>query len=85
MEARIEPIREIKKDSPALGIAMKISDGDGWSRARGFLGIGILRDLGLIGDDLPAPVVELADPVIRNWKDIEVGERRALYKWNKVV
>jgi L-asparaginase II len=75
----------IKPGSPALGIAMKISDGDAWSRARGFLGVEILRDLGLVEDEVPAPLKEFANSTVRNWKNLEVGELRSLYRWNEVA
>lgn len=71
--------------SPALGVAMKISDGDGWSRARGFLGTEILRDLGMIGEDVPPELAEISNPKVRNWRYLEVGELRSLYKWREVA
>jgi L-asparaginase II len=75
----------IGPDSPALGIAMKISDGDGWSRARGFLGVEILRDLGLIVESVPAPLFKFANATVTNWKNLKVGELRALYKLREVA
>jgi L-asparaginase II len=72
-------------DSPALGIAIKISDGDPKSRARPSVVIEVLKQLGaLTTDDLE----KLSDfgprlPVL-NWRKIVAGESHPTFtlQWN---
>jgi L-asparaginase II len=75
----------IAPDSPALGIALKISDGDQGSRARGFLSVSILRDLGLIEREVPALLSDFGSPNVKNWRKLDVGELRSTYKWKEVA
>ena len=66
----------IRPGSPGIGIAYKISDGDGSGRARSMLGIAILRALGF-GAIVDAPeFAELNKPTLRNWRGLEIGEIR---------
>lgn len=71
----------IAPNSPALGIALKVSDGDHSSRARGYLALSILRDLGLFGDEIPTPLVNFGSDIIKNWRGLVVGEMRSIYQW----
>lgn len=61
--------------SPALGIAIKISDGDARSKVRSAVAIEVLRQLKVITDQ---ELLELSDkgPSIKvtNWRKIEVGK-----------
>lgn len=68
-------------ESPGLGIAMKISDGDHGSRARGFLSVSILRQLGLLDDPMPEAVGDFGSAEIRNWQKLSVGEFKPVYEW----
>ncbi len=66
------------KDSPAMGICVKISDGDQGtgSRARTLLSVEILRQLGALD---AAQMLEIAAYATRpqyNWRHIEIGEIR---------
>jgi L-asparaginase II len=66
--------------SPALGITIKISDGDETSRARTLASIEILRQLGALN---PAELQALAQFDVRpvyNWRKLEVGEIRPCFK-----
>lgn len=64
-------------DSPGLGIAMKISDGDPNSRARPLAALEVLRQLGALdGVDL-APLAAFGPQKLTNHRGLEVGERRA--------
>ena len=66
----------IRPGSPGIGIAYKISDGDGSGRARSMLGIAVLRALGF-GAIVDAPeFAELNKPTLRNWRGLEIGEIR---------
>lgn len=73
----------IGPNSPALGIALKISDGDPSSRARGYLALSILRDVGLIGGEMPTPLVNFGSDLIKNWRGLVVGEMRSIYQWKE--
>lgn len=78
------------KGSPALGITLKITDGDLDGRARPLVSIEILRQLGLLTEaDITGPLSHLAARPVTNWRGLEVGEMRpafmldwsALAKW----
>jgi L-asparaginase II len=64
-------------DSPALGIALKISDGDLKSRARSAVTLEVLRQLGALSSKQLALLDEFGPRrPIYNWRKIEVGESR---------
>jgi L-asparaginase II len=66
--------------SPALGITLKISDGDDIERARSLASIEILRQLGAL---TPAELQALAQYDVRpvhNWRKLVVGEIRPCFK-----
>lgn len=68
------------KNSPALGIALKISDGDGRGRVRPGVCIEVLRHLGALSQsDLKA--LEHFSPVndVLNRRDVVVGEGRPVF------
>lgn len=64
---------------PALGITIKIADGDSDGRARNVVTLEILRQLGLT-----VPAVEglesFWDWKVRNWRKMEVGELRPCFQ-----
>ncbi|MEJ2759286.1 MAG: asparaginase, partial [Anaerolineales bacterium] len=66
--------------SSALGIAIKISDGDGARRARGAVSLEVLRQLGFFSEDELEPLAVFG-PVkpIRNWRKLIVGEMRPTF------
>jgi L-asparaginase II len=63
-----------------LGLACKIEDGDRGDRARPRVAVELLRQLGLLPDELPAPLSKLADPVIKNHRGDHVGQIRAAFR-----
>lgn len=64
-------------NSPALGIAVKISDGDGQGRVRPAVVLEVLRQLGaLSAEELEALSKFGPTSPIHNWRKVEVGERR---------
>jgi L-asparaginase II len=73
----------IEPGSPALGVAIKIADGDGFRRARSAVSIEVLRQLGA----LPAEEIDAlkkfgpVKPVV-NWRKLEVGEMRPVFELN---
>lgn len=71
----------IAPDSPGLGIALKVADGDLGSRARGFLSLSILKQLGLLEHPLPEGLEEVGSPDVHNWRNLSVGELKPVYEW----
>ena len=64
-------------DSPALGLALKISDGDPNNRARPAVMLEVLRQLGLPPADDPESLAAFGPSIaIKNWRDITIGEGR---------
>jgi L-asparaginase II len=70
--------------SPSLGIAIKISDGDGRDRARPAVALETLRQLGALSEE---ELAELSDygpkKDVLNWRKIVVGEMRPTFTLNK--
>jgi L-asparaginase II len=56
-----------------LGIALKIDDGDDAALLRPALLVHLLRQLDVLGDDLPEPLRAAADPVLYNLRGLPVG------------
>jgi hypothetical protein len=73
------------KDSPALGIIIKVSDGDLRNRVRPNVSLEILRQLGALSqEDLSAfkdfgPIED-----VLNWRKIVVGEKRPNFTLRKI-
>jgi L-asparaginase II len=71
-------------DSPALGVAFKISDGDSRGRARSGVAVEILRQLGALSqDDLDALAAFGPSGDVLNWRKLVVGEKRPIFTLNK--
>jgi len=70
-------------DSPALGIAIKISDGDPNSRARPLVALEILRQLGAIGTAKLEQLSTFGPQKITNFRGIQVGESRPAFVLKK--
>lgn len=70
------------KDSPSLGIAIKISDGDPKERARPLVSLEILRQLGALSIDQLQLFPEFFTHAIRNWRKLDVGELRPCFDLN---
>ncbi len=74
----------IEPGSPALGIAMKISDGDaGDSRARQLVSVEILRQLGALNAAEAAALSKFSPRRIYNFARLDVGEYRAAFSIGK--
>jgi L-asparaginase II len=65
------------KDSPALGVALKIADGDQGGRARSVLALKILKDFGVLSDDQWDSLSHFGEREVFNWRGIEIGQIRA--------
>jgi L-asparaginase II len=63
--------------SPALGVALKISDGDSNSRARPLTALTVLKQLGAIDDRELQKLAQYGPQKLTNWRGLEVGESRA--------
>lgn len=66
--------------SPALGIAIKISDGDGFKRASAAVTLEVLRQLGVLtAEELEN--LQHYGPVrkIQNWRKLDVGEMHPVF------
>ena len=68
-------------DSPALGIALKIADGDPKARARSAVSIEVLRQLGALSrSELDALAKFGPTFPVRNWRKLVVGQARPCFK-----
>jgi L-asparaginase II len=64
----------LSQDSTALGIALKISDGDHAKRARAAVALEVLQQLGALSDVQLASLSGFGPTIpIHNWREIEVG------------
>lgn len=66
--------------SPGVGIALKISDGDLNDRARGLMGLEILRQLGLVSTEELSELSGFFTKKLSNWRKIDVGEIRPCFE-----
>jgi L-asparaginase II len=73
-------------DSPALGIALKISDGDLCNRARPAVTLEVLNQLNALTGDEKA-ILESFGPSfsLKNSRDIEIGTARPAFKLNSII
>jgi L-asparaginase II len=63
-------------NSPAMGITMKISDGDASGRARSLVIVEVLRKLGALSSQQMDALSKFAPRPIYNWRKVTVGEIR---------
>jgi L-asparaginase II len=66
--------------SPAIGITIKISDGDASSRACALASVEILRQLGALTSDELKALAQFDVRPVYNWRKLEVGEIRPCFK-----
>ncbi len=65
-------------ESPALGIALKISDGDRLYRARTTAIVSLLSQLGAVTETQVRELAEFSDRPQFNWRRMQVGEIRSI-------
>jgi L-asparaginase II len=70
-------------DSPGIGIAIKVSDGDLSGRARAFISLQILMALGVIAPVDMAHFEKYGVTCVKNWRNTTVGEIRTTIKLDK--
>jgi L-asparaginase II len=69
----------IEPGSPALGLAMKISDGDELTRARPMVALQILREMGVLSKSELDALANFDRRPIYNFRHLEVGEYRPCF------
>ena len=75
----------IHPDSPGLGIAIKISDGDPRSRARTAVALTILHALGVLDAQELEGLAPYGSVPVKNWRKKTVGEIRTVFSLTKLV
>jgi len=69
-----------RPDLPALGIAIKVADGDGFGRAIAAVTLEVLRQLGVLSErELQALQAYGPTRIIKNWRKLDVGEMRPVF------
>jgi len=72
--------------SPAIGIAIKISDGDSKSRARPAVTLEVLRQLGALSQPELDRLAEFGPTSpVENWRKIEVGQARPCFQLERKI
>ena len=71
----------IGKDSPGIGIAIKIADGDPRGRARAAVSLSILQALGVLDDQDLSRLDAHGNVPVKNWRKMVVGEVRPAFDW----
>jgi L-asparaginase II len=66
--------------SPALGIAMKISDGDPSGRALNTAALSVLLQLGALSADEHQALARFDRRALHNWRELEIGEVRPAFE-----
>jgi L-asparaginase II len=69
--------------SPAMGIALKIADGDNRQMVRAAVSLEVLRQLGALSEAEQAALSDIGPCLLRyNWRKIEVGYSRPVFHLN---
>jgi L-asparaginase II len=68
------------RGSPALGIALKVSDGDLTGRARCVVALELLRQLGVLDDASAQSLRDFDRHTLYNFRKLEIGEIRPCFK-----
>ncbi len=70
----------LEEDSPALGVALKIADGDREGRARSIVALKVLKDLGALAEFQRDSVSQFDARESYNWRGIKVGALRPCFE-----
>jgi L-asparaginase II len=65
--------------SPALGMAIKISDGDLAGRAIPIVTIAALKTMGLLSEEVALDLIKFGPRAVTNWRGTEVGEIKPVF------
>lgn len=74
------PPGALNVDSPAMGVAFKIADGDLAGRARSVVALAVLSDLGVLRPQERSDLAEFDAGVITNHSGRDVGEIRTVFR-----
>jgi len=66
--------------STALGVAIKVVDGDRGNRARSVIALKVLEELGVLSSEELVALDRFGPRKRTNWREIEVGEIRACFQ-----
>jgi L-asparaginase II len=66
--------------TPALGVALKIADGDGGSRGRSIVALQVLKDLNVLSTENLDQLAEYESRNYTNYRNIQVGEFRPCFQ-----
>lgn len=69
----------IGQNSPGVGIAIKISDGDHTGRARASVTLTILSALGVLIEEDIENLASFGNVLVKNWRELVVGEIRPAF------
>jgi L-asparaginase II len=69
----------LSPDAPALGVAIKIADGDHGGRARPVVALSLLEDLGVLSDNEREALGEFGPRELVNHREVTVGHLRACF------
>jgi L-asparaginase II len=76
----------LRPGSPALGVAIKIADGDSKSRARPAVTLEVLRQLGALSQPELDRLAEFGPTSpVENWRKIEVGQARPCFQLERAA
>jgi L-asparaginase II len=70
----------LEQNSPALGVALKIADGDRGGRARSVLAMSVLKELGALNEGQLHNLSDFGTRPFNNWRGIQVGELHSCIK-----
>jgi L-asparaginase II len=74
------PPKAIKSTSSALGVAIKIADGDRGQRARAVVTLSVLDALGALQEEERAQLADFGPKPLTNHRDIKVGNIRPCFQ-----
>ena len=69
----------ISPDAPALGVAIKIADGDRSNRARPAVALSVLEGIRVLSDEEKEALGEFGPRELTNYRDVSVGHLRACF------
>jgi L-asparaginase II len=73
----------VRPDSPGLGIAIKIADGDRRGTISAAVALEVLRQLGVLNPQLQKDMEDFGPAVkVKNWRKLVVGEMYPVFKLN---
>jgi len=74
----------LNAESPAMGIAIKIADGDGADRAASLVALAVLDQLGWHPKLISAALQKFQPRSLTNWRGVAVGEIRVCFRLEQI-